>query len=213
MADTGFVLFHRKIEDWEWYTEPNVFRLFFHLVLKANHEDYKWKGQDIKRGQLITSSEHLALQLKLGRQQIRNSLNKLKSTNEITIKSTNKFTIVTIANYNVYQEKKKRPTNKPKENQPTTNQQPTTNNNDNNENNTTPDLKIVYADFVTMKKVEYEKLVESHGEVGAKRMIEILDNYKGANGKKYASDYMAILNWVVKRYMEEGGSSRVKKYN
>ena len=31
----------------------------------------------------------------------------------------------------------------------------------------------------------------------------VLDNYKGANGKKYKSDYRAILNWVVKRAKEE----------
>ena len=34
-------------------------------------------------------------------------------------------------------------------------------------------------------------------------MIEILDNYKGSKGKKYRSDYRAILNWVVNRYNEE----------
>lgn len=34
-------------------------------------------------------------------------------------------------------------------------------------------------------------------------MIEILDNYKGSKNKKYASDYRAILNWVVDRYKEE----------
>ena len=34
-------------------------------------------------------------------------------------------------------------------------------------------------------------------------MIEILNNYKGSKGKKYKSDYMAILNWVVERYNEE----------
>ena len=37
----------------------------------------------------------------------------------------------------------------------------------------------------------------------AKRMIEVLDNYKGQNGKKYSSDYRAILNWVVERVNEE----------
>ena len=36
-----------------------------------------------------------------------------------------------------------------------------------------------------------------------KRMIEILDNYKGAKGKRYKSDYRAILTWVVDRYNEE----------
>ena len=63
--------------------------------------------------------------------------------------------------------------------------------------------KIKFADFVSLTNAEYEALVAKLGEDGAKRCIEILDNYKGAKGKKYKSDYRAILNWVVERYEEE----------
>ena len=63
--------------------------------------------------------------------------------------------------------------------------------------------KYKYAEFVTLTRDEYAKLCESFGEDAAKRMIEILDNYKGSKGKKYKSDYKAILNWVVDRYNEE----------
>ena len=57
--------------------------------------------------------------------------------------------------------------------------------------------KIKYADRVTMTEAEYGKLVEQYEELRAKEMIKALDNYKGANGKKYKSDYCAILNWVA----------------
>ena len=63
--------------------------------------------------------------------------------------------------------------------------------------------KTQYAEFVTMTEKEYNSLCERVGERGAKRCIEILDNYKGANGKKYASDYHAILSWVIAKYNEE----------
>ena len=63
--------------------------------------------------------------------------------------------------------------------------------------------KYKYAEFVTLTRDEYAKLCETHTEEGAKRMIEILDNYKGQNGRRYKSDYRAILNWVVERYNEE----------
>ena len=63
--------------------------------------------------------------------------------------------------------------------------------------------KYKYAEFVTLTRDEYAKLCEEYGEDPAKRMIEILDNYKGAKGKKYKSDYRAILTWVVDRYNEE----------
>lgn len=68
---------------------------------------------------------------------------------------------------------------------------------------TTKPEKIKYADFVSLTNAEYEALVAKLGEEGTRRCIEILDNYKGAKGKKYKSDYRAILNWVVERYEEE----------
>lgn len=70
--------------------------------------------------------------------------------------------------------------------------------------------KNSYAEFVTLTSDEYSKLVEEFGENATKRMIQILDNYKGANGKKYKSDYRAILNWVVDKYNEESQKSGSK---
>jgi biotin operon repressor len=120
---------------WEWYTDPNTFRLFFHLVLSANHEKGRWKGIDIERGQHVTSSDKLAFQLELSRQQIRTSLKKLESTQEITIKTTNRYTVITIEKYDFYQDDARTSTNKTTNEQPTNNQQITTNNNDNNKKN------------------------------------------------------------------------------
>lgn len=65
------------------------------------------------------------------------------------------------------------------------------------------EIKDKYAEFVSLTKEEYEKLISQHGENATKEMIRILDNYKGSSGKKYKSDYRAILNWVVKRYEED----------
>lgn len=64
--------------------------------------------------------------------------------------------------------------------------------------------KTKYAEFVSLTNDEYSSLVAKLGnEERVKRCIEILDNYKGANGKKYKSDYRAIHNWVIVRMEEE----------
>lgn len=63
--------------------------------------------------------------------------------------------------------------------------------------------KYHYAEYVTLTRDEYTKLCAEHTEEGAKRMIEILDNYKGSKGKRYKSDYRTILNWVAERYNKE----------
>lgn len=132
----GWVRFHRKIEEWEWFTDPNTFRVFFYLVLKANHKDREWRGIEIKRGQLITSRDKIAVALDLSPQQIRTSLKKLQSTNEITIESTNKYSIVTIEKYADYQDNQpaQQPTEQPSNNQPDNHQITTNKNVKNNKN-------------------------------------------------------------------------------
>jgi hypothetical protein len=64
--------------------------------------------------------------------------------------------------------------------------------------------KIKYSAFISLLPSEYEKLISEHGEKNTKTFIEILNNYKGATGKKYKSDYLAILNWVVDKAKKEG---------
>ena len=62
-----------------------------------------------------------------------------------------------------------------------------------------------------MTNDEYSSLVAKVGsEESAGRCIEILDNYKGAKGAKYKSDYRAILNWVIGKYSEENAKRNTK---
>jgi hypothetical protein len=73
--------------------------------------------------------------------------------------------------------------------------------------NDNKEKKIKYAEFVLILPEEYEKLLSEHGQKNTDTLISILNNYKGANGKKYKSDYRAILSWVVDKAKKEG------KYN
>ena len=99
----GWIKLHRKILDWEWYTDAPVRILFEHLLLTANYEDKRWKGMTIKRGQKVTSIGHLADETGLTIRQVRTALDKLKSTQNLTSKATNKFTLITIEKYDLYQ--------------------------------------------------------------------------------------------------------------
>lgn len=103
----GYVALHRKIVDWEWYSDANVVRLFIHLLLTANWEPKKWRGHIINRGQKATSLGNLAKELNLSVKQIRLALNKLKRTNEIATKGASSFTLITVINYDLYQDPEK----------------------------------------------------------------------------------------------------------
>lgn len=127
----GWVSIHRQILDWEWFTDVNTSHLFVYCLLKANHKDAKWRGLSVSRGAFVTSYESLSHATGLSVQQVRTSLDKLKSTGEVTSKSTNKNTIISITNYEIYQDSNKQITNE----QQTNNKQITTDNNINNINN------------------------------------------------------------------------------
>lgn len=99
----GWIKLYRQFIDWEWYSDSNVKAVFLHLLLAANHEANNWQGKIVNRGQVVISSLKLAKILGLSRQQIRTALDKLKSTNEITTCSTNKYILVTINNYDKFQ--------------------------------------------------------------------------------------------------------------
>ena len=128
--DESYIKLFRKFKKWEWYDDINTKVLFLHLLLSVNYEDKKWHGETIRKGELITSQKKLSKETRLSRQQIRLSLDKLKTTSEITYKTTNKYTIITLVNWEKYQCNDKKTTNKTTSNltieQPSSNQQATT---------------------------------------------------------------------------------------
>ena len=108
----GYIKLHRKLVDWEWYTDVNVKVVFLHLLLTANFKKNVYQGIEVLPGQTIVGTNALAVNTGLSRQQVRTALNKLVLTNEITIKSTNKFSLVTIENWSSYQFENETSTNK-----------------------------------------------------------------------------------------------------
>ncbi len=103
MSNTGFILIHKKLLDWEWYKDINTKSLFIHCLLKSNWESKNWQGIDIKRGSFVTSTESLAKELNLSIKQVRLSLDKLKRTNEIAVEGTNRYSLLTVLKYEDYQ--------------------------------------------------------------------------------------------------------------
>jgi len=207
--DNGWIKIHRKILDWEWYDDPIIFKVFFHLLLQANHQPKNWRGVAIQRGQLVTSREQLTRQLtrkqpaKISVQQVRTALNKLKSTNEITIETTTKYSLITLLNYEKYQY-----TNPPL-NQQVTNKQPTTNpqlNHKQEDKNVKNDknVKKHYGEFekVLLTLKEYERLTDLMGKNNVEILVFELDTYIASTGKQYKSHYATLQSWARRKSTE-----------
>ena len=100
-GDTWIPLY-RKILSWEWYHDSHMVHLMVHLIAKANHEETRYKGQLIKRGQHMTGFRKLAAETGMSVQKIRTCIKRLKSTQEITHQSTHHGSIITLCNYPEY---------------------------------------------------------------------------------------------------------------
>ena len=180
---TGWIKLHRQILEWEWYSDNNCFRVFLHLLLKANHKEKRFKGIELKVGSIVTSRDLLARETGLSSQQIRTALNKLISTNEITSVTSSQGTILQIVSYEKYQISTNEITNE----QPTSNQQVTTNNNVNKEKN-----EIYIPEFTEFLKFAIEQVSNiNKDEVKLKYESWKVNNWKDGNNKQ-------IKNWKTK---------------
>lgn len=88
-----------RLSEFEWLSNPTICYFFLRLLLKANTKDGRWQGVDVKRGQLITGRKALSEELNLSEQQIRTCIDKLSKTGFINQQTTNKYTIITICEY------------------------------------------------------------------------------------------------------------------
>ncbi|MFK7832092.1 MAG: hypothetical protein AB8B52_02335 [Winogradskyella sp.] len=161
----GHIILHRDIMEWEWYQSSTVFRVYVHLLIKANYKDKRWQGQLIKRGQLISSIGNLASELMLSYQTIRTALSKLNESHDIVLKPTNKFTLITLVNYENYQSAKSY-SNKQNNTQVTNHQQsnnkPLTTTKERNKRNK------VNKEKIELRREKFKKQVFEHSQYNLK---------------------------------------------
>ena len=100
---SGFIKLHRKLIAWGWYQDYVVKCLFLHLLLTANFKETQWRDRTLKEGQVVVGTKKLSQELGFSVQQVRTAINKLKSTSEITVESTNRYSVITIVNWQEYQ--------------------------------------------------------------------------------------------------------------
>jgi hypothetical protein len=164
----GWIKLHRRLLNWEWFTTPNMTQLFIYLLLTATHKDGKFKGYNIKRGQTVVGLTSLNKKTGISVRSLRTCINRLKSTGEITVQATNKFSIITICNYDSYNDNKNgsdRVSDMQADNQPTGNRQATDNIQEYKEDKKVEEERNKKAEI--LKKIIEEDLSEREKETQA----------------------------------------------
>ena len=164
----GFVKLHRKMIEWGWYSDCVVKDVFIHILMVATFKPTKYLGYDLKPGQAVIGRKKLAKELGFTEQQVRTALKKLESTGEISLFSTNKFTIATVENWEFYQGGDDEDNQQPTNNQPTNNQQITNNQphlknvkKDKNVKNVKKDIYIGVPDELKTAFMEFAEMREA----------------------------------------------------
>jgi len=215
----GFIALHRELLDkpiWKKST-PEQKSVLITLLLLANHEETEWEWQGkkliVKPGQFVTSLETLSSKSGVSVQSVRTALAKFEKYEFLTNESTKTGRLITITNWDFYQNLKTRTNKETNKDLTKTQQRPnkdlTTNNNDNNEtmkqnNNITPPNippkpeKKKFGEFQNVKLTddEYLKLCTDFGQSLTEQAINYLDVFIEEKGYKSKSHYLAIRRWV-----------------
>ncbi len=125
-------------------------------------------------------------------------INEFEKAEMLDSKKTAQGTIITILNWKKYQSLDSKKTED--EQQKNTYKKVKK---DNKVKKTKEIHKENFADFVKLSEEEHQKLIKKFGAIDTKSAIDILNNYKGSSGKKYKSDYHAILSWVIKEVYKQ----------
>lgn len=205
---TGYIKLDRCLLGKHLFNNEKLLKVWIWCLLKARHHPGECtvglQKINLEAGQFYTGRFNAAQELSLNPTTAWRYLKQLEKNGSINIKSNNKFSVVTVVNWEFYQIDKYpngQQNEQQKNNKRTANeQQMNTNKNVKNDKNV---KKNIYAEFVSMTEEEHNKLVAEYGEETTKQMIETLDNYKGSKGKKYKSDYRAILTWVRDKVLKE----------
>lgn len=96
MTSTGFVKIPREITERKWFGDGATLKVFVFLLCNAMFRTVEAAGRILFSGQYITSVSRLAKFCQLTVQQTRTALNHLRQTNDITIETTPKFSIITV---------------------------------------------------------------------------------------------------------------------
>jgi hypothetical protein len=205
----GYIKLWRKIVDWDWFSDANTLQLFLYLLCRANHKTSHYHGTQINKGDVVFGRLQAAKDLHSTERQIRTGISHLKSTGEIAIKTTNKFSIITLINFNKYhdetelidQQNVQQNAGKTTSNRPATDQQPTTSkelkNINTKELNNTTYCETSHNSVSNEEVVVYDEQVVTHDQFRKQRKEKL--------AKVDAAPTREVLDYFAAQYLAHNG--------
>lgn len=136
----GWIKIHRKmLENPIICKDSDYLSVWIYLLLNATHKEIPalFKGEKItlQPGQLITGRKSMSTKLKISESKIYRIINEYKSEQQIEQQTSNKNSLITILNWDKYQQSEQQNEQQMNNKRTTTEQQLNTNKNVKNDNN------------------------------------------------------------------------------
>lgn len=144
--ERGYLKLYRKSLDSAVWDNPKLWRFWSWCLMKASYKERTvmvgMQAVPLKPGQFVFGRKKAAAETKLSEQSCRTCLNWLKNAEKLTIKATNKYTVITVVNWGTYNGMKEK--SNQQDNQGATSKQPANNHEQegNNSNNIKAGTKV-----------------------------------------------------------------------
>ena len=169
----GYIYAHRSIMTHKYFKNEKLFKVMMYCLFKASHKEHETmvglKTVALKKGQFVFGREKASQELNMKPSTVWKYFKVLEVDEFIDINSNNKFSVVTVANWESYQYDEAKDNNKVT----TKGQQSNTNNKGNNGNNKyTTEFEQLYNTYPRSENKaqtynNYKKLLKkySHNEL------------------------------------------------
>jgi len=145
----GYIKVWRKTIDSGWLQNHKLCSFWLWCLLKATHQEYNQivgcQTVHLMPGEFVFGRKVAAKELKMSEQEIRTLVDSMRKRKNLTIKTTNKFSVISIVNWSAYQDDEF--TINQQINQQLTNKQPTTNHKQTHKNINTKEYTSDFLQF------------------------------------------------------------------
>lgn len=226
----GWIKVHRQLMDSPIFDNEKLFKVFMYCLMKASHKEHKQLvGKQVvilKPGQFVFGRKKASAEANMSASTLWSYMLTLKNLDTIDIKSNNKFSVVTIVNWGLYQQEEENHDSK-RNNKRTTDEQQTNNKrttdeqqmdtnknvknveNDNNEKNVrsssnNDDFKTVvsmYQENIELNPapVTFQKIQQDFNDYGKDIMLYAIKKSALKNNHNYSFINYLLNDWKKKQ--------------
>jgi len=204
----GYIKLWRKTFDAGWLQNHKLWAFWCWCLMKASHKEFDiivgCQNVHLIPGEFVFGLKAASKETKISIQSIRTLLDFLKTSRNLTIKSTNKFSIISIVNWNTYQQEENE-INTQINKQLTNNQQTTNNKQECKELKNVNNNIFIRPSFEEINQYCKERKNQVNPQT-------FLDHYTG-NGWMVGKNKMKDWKAVVRTWESRGGNNVVFNTN